>query len=288
LFRAYLHAKITFTDKLLVVNLDYSPLNEKHPTAILSDRTDIPKLNNTAGAIFLTVLIVAVTGIFIIPILLSPLIYKILKNIISKSGDSAIRLSNFAVKNGFSFRSGIKGGNQFTKIGLSGVLGSTTHEVLASNVISGTYNGVNFELFNPYSKGFYSILKITLVNKYPHIVLDSRANNPFVSNIGHFFTEDSRIHLEGNFDKYFKVYAKAPAADTLRILSPDMMAIMIDSGHKYDIEIVENNLHVISNYKFSDEQGVKYFFDLADSLLDKLDRRNATRQATFDHDSKVT
>lgn len=66
------------------------------------------------------------------------------------------------------------------------------------------------------------------------------------------------------------------------------MAIMIDSGHKYDIEIIEDNLNIISNYKFSDEQSVRYFFDLADALLDKLDRRAVTSQAFFDHGSRVT
>lgn len=268
--------------------LDYSPLNEAKPIPIQSGQTDIPKFSNTAGAVFLTAAIVVVGGILIIPVLLSPLIYKFLKSYISKSGDSAIRLSNFAVKNGFRYQWGNKGAGKPNRISLPGVIGSKDKEILASNIISGIHKDIHFELFNPYGKGFYSVMKIKLQNKYPHIVLDSRANNPFISNIGHFFTEDSRIHLEGDFDKYFKVYAKAPAVDTLRILSPDMMAIMIDSGHKYDIEIIEDDLHIISNYKFADEQGVKYFFDLADSLLNELDRRAVTKRAIFDHSSKVT
>jgi hypothetical protein len=270
------------------VDIDYSPLNEKNPIPVVSDRTDIPKFSNTAGAIFLTVMIVVITGILIIPIFLSPLIYIGLKRYISKSGNSAIRLSNFAVKNGFNYKWGIKGQGQPRKISFSGVIGSQYHEIMASNIISGTYKDMDFDLFNPFGKGFYSVMKVNLLNQYPHIVLDSRFNNPFISNIGHFFSEESRISLEGDFDKYFKVYSKAPATDSLRILSPDMMQIMIDSGHKYDIEIIDNNLHIISNYKFSDEQGIKYFFELADSLLNKLDRRTATRQATFDSTSRVT
>jgi len=267
--------------------LDYSPLNEANPVAIQSDRSDIPKFSNTAGAILLTVLIVVITGILIVPILLSPLIYMLIKKFISKSGYSSVRLSNFAIKNGFKYQLGVKNAGQPIRISLSGVIGSTNTEILASNIISGTYKDINFEIFNPYGRGLYTIMKVKLLNKYPHIVLDSRANNPFISNIGHFFSEGSRIHLEGDFDKYFKVYAKAPAVDTLRILSPDMMWIMIDSGHKYDIEILESNLHIISNYNFSDEQSVKYFFELADNLLDKLDRRNATRSADFDYSSVV-
>ncbi len=255
---------------------------------MVSERTDIPKFTNTAGAIFLTVMIVVITGMLIIPILLSPLIYIGLKRYISESGNSSIRLSNFAVKNGFSYKWGMKGDSQPRRISFSGVIGSQYHEIMASNIISGRYKDMDFELFNPFGKGFYSVMNVNLLNHYPHIVLDSRFNNPFISNIGHFFSEDSRISLEGDFDKYFKVCAKASAVDSLRILSPDMMQIMIGSGHKYDIEIVDNNLHIISNYKFADEQGIKYFFDLADSMLNKLDRRAATRQATFDSTPRVT
>jgi len=94
--------------------------------------------------------------------------------------------------------------------------------------------------------------------------------------------------LGSNFEKYFKVYATSPAADTLRILSPDMMQHMIDSGHKYDIEIVDDSLHVTSNFKFSGEVDVEQFFTIVDTLLDKLDRRLATRLARFDSESRVS
>ncbi len=130
-------------------------------------------------------------------------------------------------------------------------------------------------------------MEIQLSNNYPHIVLDSLANNPFISNIGHFFGSEAEIHLEGDFNKYFKVYSKAPPTDTLRVLSPDMMVRMIDSGYKYDIEIIEDKLHLISNYEFSDEQGVKYFFELADALMDKLDRRTTAKTANYDYTSKI-
>lgn len=269
------------------MELDYSPLNETTPTPIQSDKTNIPQFNNTAGAILFTLVIVGFTGILIFPVLLSPFIYLGLKKWITKSGYSAIRLSNFAVKNGFRYQWRPK--TKYTKVStqITGVLGSKNKKILASNIISGTYKDINFHMFNPYNRGFYTIMVVQLKNKYPHIVLDSRANNPYFSNIGLFFKEDSRVHLEGDFDKYFSAYSKAPAVDILRILSPDMMSIMIESGHKYDIEIVEDHLHIISNYKYSDEQGVKYFFDLADSLMDKLDRRSATKSAKFDSVSRV-
>ncbi len=262
--------------------IDYSPLEKKTPVAVQHPDTDIPAFSNTFGATLVTLFIVTITGIFIVPILLSPLIYKKVKKFIEKSGYSAIRLSNFAIGNGFKYQYGISSNGEAKKIQFGGIIGSEKQGIVASNIISGQYKDIKFSLFNPYLEGLYTIMKIELANEYPHIVLDSLSNNPFVSNIGHFFNNDSRISLEGDFDKFFRVYSKAPAVDTLRILSPDMMKIMIDTGHKYDIEIVENHLHIISNYKFSDVNSVKYFFDLADNLMDKLDRRVATKQATFD------
>lgn len=275
------------------MKLDYSPLEESTPTPIQSSKTDIPKFNNTAGAIILTIFIIATTGVLILPIVFAPWIYIALKKYINKSGYSAIRLSNFAIKNGFSYQ---WGGGDVDKVGrnkpkpgirIAGIFGSQNKDVLASNIISGVYDGMRFEMFNLLGKGFYTFMRVKLQNNYPHIVLDSRANNPIISNIGHYFSEDSRIHLEGDFDNFFKAYSSAPAVDMLRILSPDMMSLMIDSGHKYDIEIVEDNLHIICNYKLSDKEGVKYFFQIVDALMAKLDRRTATRNAEFDSLSRV-
>lgn len=269
------------------MQLDYSPLGDTKPVPLQSELTDIPPLSNKVGALIITGLIVAFTAFLIIPIFLSPLIYKAIKNLIDKSGASAIRLSNFAVKNGFTYRWGVKDLETAETVNLKGVIGSTASSVAASNIVTGVYKDFSFQLFNPTQKGLYTIMKITLNNQYPHILLDSRVNNPFFSNIGRFFGQESRIHLEGDFDTYFSVYAKASPIDTLRILSPDMMSIMVDSGHKYDIEIVEDNLNIISNYKFTDEAGIKYFFDVADALLDKLDRRIETVNASFDSASRV-
>lgn len=269
------------------MHIDYSPLDEQVPQPIQSDLTDIPKFSNTAGALVLTVFIVVFSSFLILPIFLSPLIFIALKKYIDKSGYSAIRLSNFAVRNGFRYRWGVKGESTFEETEFIGVLGGSMGVVKASNRITGRYNDFDFELFNPYTKGMYSVMKISLKNKYPHIVLDSKQNNKLISNIGHFFSEKSRIHLEGNFDDYFKVYSSAPAIDSLRILSPDMMVLLIDYGHRHDIEIVEDSLHIISNYSFSDKQGVESFFVIADTLLNKLDRRLATVSSEYDFVSKV-
>ena len=290
------------------MEIDYSPLNAKNPKRMESDLTDLPKLaNNTIIAVILVVLLVLLTpavaktfganlprhigdyNFTVVAIIITgvSLLFIILRNFLGKSNRTAVRLSNFAVSNGFHYEFGIDKSNQPTSIALGGVVGSDSGFTQASNIIYGKYRDFDFQIFNPYMRGFFTMMKVRLNNKYPHIVLDSRANNPFISNIGNFFSEESRIHLEGDFDKYFKVYSKAPAEDSLRILSPDMMTLMIDSGHKTDIELFEDRLHIISNYKYASEEDIKYFFTLADTLLNKLDRRRVTASGIYDYKSRV-
>jgi hypothetical protein len=270
------------------MDLNYSALEAINPKRKKSEYTDIPKFGNFAGASILTIIIfLFLATTFRASVLFAPIVFYFLYKNINQSGKSAIRLSNFAIDNKFTYRWGVKGTNSFRKIKFGGVIGASSSDIPASNLINGKYKDFNFQLFNPFTKGNFTVMKVELKNHYPHIVLDSTAEDPYFGDIGKFFSEDSRIHLEGDFDNYFKVYAKADAVDSLRILSPDMMALMIDSGHKYDIEIFENNLHIISNFKYSNKENVKNFFDVADVLLDKLDRRSTTVQADFDSESRV-
>lgn len=276
------------------MELDFSPLNEKDPKQIASPQTDIPKFHYTLLAILLTILVLLVIGFLLFTLLLTPFIYIYIKRFLIKENVSAIKLSNFAVKNSFTYRHGMtvkinpsKADPNYVQVDIKGVLGAEVGDVFASNIVSGTYKDFSFDIFSTYG-GFFRVMKIKLAHKYPHIILDSTANNTPVSRLSHFFSENNRITLEGDFNNYFKVYAKAAAVDTLRILSPDTMQIMVKSGHKNDIEIIEDSLNIISTIKAVDEQEIRYFFTLADALLNKLDRRSTAKNATYDTVSKVT
>lgn len=266
-------------------SLDYSPLNVKLPVAKKSQLTNIPRFNNFAGAIILTIFtlpiqLLAGIGIFIT----APLTFLILWKVIGLSGYSAIRLSNFAVANNLHYSWKKKG-----TVSLKGVLGDRANGLRASNLISGHYVDFSFQLFNPYTKTRYTVMQINLRNKYPHIVLDNLRNNSVLAgSITKYFEEGDSVELEGDFGKYFKVYTKADPVDSLRVLSPDVMALMVDFSHDYDIEIIEDRLNIVGNYKFSDEQGVREFFAIADKLMDKLDRRNATVHAEFDSTKQMS
>lgn len=249
--------------------IDFSPLDVKIPVPQKSELTDIPKLNSTAGSIIVTIVMAVILPFNGVGKLLAiVLMYPAIWFLVSKSGFSSVRLSNFAVTNGFRYSWSKK-----RLIELRGVIGGESPQVKVSNYITGSYEGYPFQIFNPYTRGAYTIMQIQLKKQYPHVVLDNLSNNSlFVGSITKFFDTKDSVSLEGDFDTHFRMYSKAVPTDSLRIMSPDVMGLVIDYSHDYDIELFEDNLSLIGNYKFSNRLDMQEFFNLADKLLPKLDR----------------
>lgn len=88
-----------------------------------------------------------------------------------------------------------------------------------------------------------STLSLSLGKHVPHIVLDSLGNNRLMSSLTHQYNRSQLITLEGDFDTYYELYAPTKhRVDALSILSPDVMAVLIDSGAQFDIELVDQSL----------------------------------------------
>lgn len=89
----------------------------------------------------------------------------------------------------------------------------------------------------------FRYLQLTLPRSLPHLVIDSRMNGSLRT----YLVNSQRISLEGDFDRHFTVYAPgAYAVDALQLLTPDVMACLIDHGRSWDMEIVEDQLTVAS------------------------------------------
>jgi hypothetical protein len=98
---------------------------------------------------------------------------------------------------------------------------------------------------------------IQLERNLPHMVLDSRINNAELgglvlkSNLPEGFKKDQKLSLEGDFDKYFTLYApKGYERDALYVFTPDLMALFIDEVSTFDGEIVDNQLFIYGEQKF--------------------------------------
>ncbi len=92
----------------------------------------------------------------------------------------------------------------------------------------------------------WSYMRVKLVRRLPHMLLDARKNNMFnssVSNLPVSLTKDQAMRLEGNFNDYFTLYApKGYEADALYVFTPDVLAALVDFGASHDIEVVDDDL----------------------------------------------
>ena len=90
----------------------------------------------------------------------------------------------------------------------------------------------------------FRYLTMTLPRDLPHIMVDSLRGGTMRS----LLPGTERMSLEGDFDRYFAVYApKGYERDTLELLTPDVMACLIDYGRSWDVEMVEDRLIVASS-----------------------------------------
>ena len=96
----------------------------------------------------------------------------------------------------------------------------------------------------------YSFARLSLNRNLPHMVLDAKSNNFFGSNLPDQFNGSQRMSLEGDFNKYFDVYApNGYERDALYVFTPDVMQVLIDQGKDFDIEIVGNELFIFRSGK---------------------------------------
>lgn len=100
----------------------------------------------------------------------------------------------------------------------------------------------------------FGIVRIKLPRRLPNMVLDSKKNNFFggrFSNLGVGFPAEQRLSLEGDFDKYFTLYAPAQyKRDALYVFTPDVMHALVMAAHAYDCEVIDDDFYLYSSKAF--------------------------------------
>jgi len=117
-------------------------------------------------------------------------------------------------------------------------------------------------------------IMIQLNRNLPHMVLDSKSNNTNIfginlTNLPVSFKNNQRLSLEGDFDKYFTLYApKEYERDALYVFTPDLMSLFIDESNTFDAEVVDNKLFIYSKFPFSllDESVLIKIFKIIDTV----------------------
>lgn len=89
----------------------------------------------------------------------------------------------------------------------------------------------------------FRFLSLRLPRALPHLMIDARGNGSMRAAL----PGAQRLSLEGDFGKFFTVYVPAGyERDALELLTPDVMACLIDHGRSWDIEVVDDRLQLAS------------------------------------------
>ena len=116
-------------------------------------------------------------------------------------------------------------------------------------------------------------IQVLLPKYLPEIYIDSHNDGRSNTAIS-YITKGQKLMLEGNFNDYFQVFC-APAATNmvLTILTPDVMAVLIDASEKYDVRLRGRMLQIflMASFRISKKTGSN--FKWAEKLVAELDHK---------------
>jgi hypothetical protein len=118
-------------------------------------------------------------------------------------------------------------------------------------------------------------VRIPLPSEAPRITLRSRRGAGALSVLPRRPTGRSQLRLEGDFSDVFEVSVPAGyETDALYVLTPDLMAIILDESADLDLEIVDSTLHVyFPAFDLTDESELRRFLTVIAALHDRFGRR---------------
>ncbi|MES2971896.1 MAG: hypothetical protein V4702_06265 [Patescibacteria group bacterium] len=160
-------------------------------------------------------------------------------------------LEAFALENSFTYTSAFA--NDFKTD--PGTLFTHGHSKKASHIFAGDFAGYPFTLFrydyatsSGKSRRSYDaeVMELTLPRVLPHMVIDSlmKGDSFGGSVLPIAFDKNQKIELEGDFYKYFSLYAPDKyGISALTIIAPDAMEALMRNAALCDIEIVDNKLY---------------------------------------------
>lgn len=128
-----------------------------------------------------------------------------------------------------------------------------------------------------HAQGGVGYLAVRLDRKLPHLFLDGRPSreksaSPFAAGIA----GEQEISLEGDFPGTFTLYAPLDyGADARYLLTPDLMALLVDEAADYTVEIVDDWMFVYSWYPFTDDvEAFRRVFSIIDLVGAKALRQS--------------
>jgi len=121
------------------------------------------------------------------------------------------------------------------------------------------------------------MVRIPLSAEAPRITLRSRRGGGALSALPRVPHGRSELTLEGNFSDVFVVSVPhGYEVDALYLLTPDLMAILLDHASECDLEIIDATLHLyLSPLDLSDPHELSGFLTVVGVLHERFSRRTA-------------
>ena len=89
----------------------------------------------------------------------------------------------------------------------------------------------------------YAIAVIREKQVFPHLFLDAKQNGS-----SRAYQGSQRLSLEGDFDEYFNLYVPDnESTNALVVFTPDIMAVLVDAGRPYDVELIGDSVIVVAS-----------------------------------------
>lgn len=180
----------------------------------------------------------------------------------------------FAEINNFSFKQHLSGSDVEAK---PGTLFDHGHSKYAERIIEGMYAELPFTLFEyHYATGSGKrrrdyqamVMEFELPRTMPHMIIDSVIESNMGSILPIKFDKSQKIELEGDFHKYFDLYAPDKyGVSALTILAPDAMDALLNHAGLCDIEIINNRLYFYWPMKANNPGLYKEIFETSREVL---------------------
>lgn len=89
----------------------------------------------------------------------------------------------------------------------------------------------------------WTYVAVTLPVPLPHLLLDATADDARGGDLPASVGRGQRLSLEGDFDRSFRLFAPVEyERDALYLLTPDVMAALVDDAADFDVEMVDDTL----------------------------------------------
>lgn len=162
----------------------------------------------------------------------------------------------------------------------AGILFTFGHSQRIFNILSGMYQDIPMRMYNYETKlqsgkeqevRQFTVCEFTFPYKLPHILLGYKHAWPLGMDFWAAIPNNIELELEGDFGKYFKVSTeKGFETEALQVLTPDVMAALIDLKQKINFETKAQKLYVFRSDIISSKDAMIMFYQSATELTDKL------------------